>query len=99
MKENAIENYLREQVARRGGIALKLDPSNAIGVPDRLVILPGAIVFVELKRPKGGRVAPMQQFWKDELRELGHKSEIVCTKEAVDELMRQYARGAYLAYS
>lgn len=99
MKENAIENYLREQVARRGGIALKLDPSNAIGVPDRLVILPGAIVFVELKRPKGGRVAPMQQFWKDELRELGHKSEIVCTKEAVDELMRQYARGAYRAQS
>ena len=99
MKENAIEKYLIAQVKLRGGIALKLDPSNAVGIPDRLVILPGAIVFVELKRPKGGRVAPLQQFWKDELRELGHKSEIVRTKEAIDELMRQYARGAYDARS
>jgi hypothetical protein len=28
-------------------------------------------MFVELKRPKGGKVSPMQEWWADKLRRLG----------------------------
>jgi len=52
MRERDIEAYLRDQIKRLGGIAYKfVSPGNA-GVPDRLVLLPGAgVVFVELKAP------------------------------------------------
>jgi ubiquinone/menaquinone biosynthesis C-methylase UbiE len=37
-------------------------------VPDRIVLLPGGrIVFVELKRPKGGVLSTRQKWWAKKL--------------------------------
>jgi hypothetical protein len=42
------------------------------GFPDRTVLLPdGRIMFVETKRPKGGRYSAMQNKWRDWLHALG----------------------------
>jgi glucosamine--fructose-6-phosphate aminotransferase (isomerizing) len=50
VSEKAIERYLVEEVARRGGICLKYDNPHAVGFPDRLVILPGhPLAWVEVK--------------------------------------------------
>ena len=66
--EAKVEAYLGEQVKSLGGLCIKLNPLWYVGIPDRLVILPGGrIGFVELKRPKGGRHAIKQKWWQDTL--------------------------------
>lgn len=70
--EKEIEDKLRKAVKARGGWCLKWVSPGWRGVPDRIVLLPGArIWFVETKRPKGGRYSAMQDKWRDWLTELG----------------------------
>lgn len=70
--EKEIESKLREMVERRGGMCLKWTCPGWAGVPDRIVLLPrGRIVFVELKRPKGGKVSSRQEWWSKKLQALG----------------------------
>lgn len=70
--EKDIERKLRREVERRGGRCLKWVCPGWAGVPDRIVLLPGGrIYFVELKRPKGGKLSAMQLKWGEWLRELG----------------------------
>ena len=55
IKESAVERRLVSGVKARGGLCWKFVSPGMSGVPDRIVLLPGArIVFVELKRPGGG---------------------------------------------
>lgn len=52
-KESKIETDLRVDVEAAGGVCIKLPAILYRGIPDRLVLLPGAvIVFVELKKDK-----------------------------------------------
>lgn len=70
--EEAIEKRLRKMVERHGGLCLKWVCPGWTGVPDRIVLMPGGRVhFVELKRPKGGRVSAMQAWWHKRLTALG----------------------------
>lgn len=41
MEESRIENYLKRQVDKIGGRAYKWNQTGVIGVPDRMVLLPG----------------------------------------------------------
>lgn len=64
MLEKEIESKLRKAVEQQGGRCLKWICPGWSGVPDRIVLLPGGrIVFVETKRPKGGKLSPMQKKW------------------------------------
>lgn len=48
--ESSLENALRLAIKTRGGLALKLTSLSFTGLPDRLILLPGArIYFVETK--------------------------------------------------
>lgn len=70
--EKEVEGNLRDMVKRNGGLCLKWVCPGWSGVPDRIILLPGAkIIFCELKRPKGGRISRLQQWWRDKLRALG----------------------------
>lgn len=52
MREKAIEQKLTLMVKRQGGICLKFVSPGFVGVPDRIVLLPGGCVaFVEVKAP------------------------------------------------
>lgn len=70
MKESAVEKRLCAGVKRRGGWALKFVSPGAAGVPDRIVIMPGKIYFVELKTETGTRTQ-LQIAQQDKLRALG----------------------------
>ena len=69
--EKDIEQKLVKKVKECGGLCLKWVCPGWAGVPDRIVLLPGGrVVFVELKRPKGGRLSKQQEWWAKKLTEL-----------------------------
>ena len=84
--EDTVEDYLVKKVQDNGGVAPKL--LFLTGWPDRLVLLPGGVaVFVELKRPTGGKDEPLQPRVQRMLRKLGFRVEKLHTKQQIDELL------------
>lgn len=80
--EKDIEQKLRKMVEKHGGLCLKWVCPGWTGVPDRIVLLPGGrIIFVETKRPKGGKVSKMQQWWGVKLSSMGFVA-MTCWNEA-----------------
>ena len=70
--EKEIEAKLCKMVRQHGGLCLKWVCPGWSGVPDRIIVLPGGrVLFAETKRPKGGRLSPLQKWWLDKLTELG----------------------------
>ena len=87
--EREIESTLRNQIESRGGFCLKWVCPGWAGVPDRIVLLPGAkVIFVETKRPKGGVVSARQKWWAAKLRQLGFTYYLIWTKEEVTNFVQ-----------
>lgn len=85
--EKDIESKLRRMVEKHGGKCLKWVCPGWSGVPDRIILLPGAVViFAETKRPKGGKLEPLQAWWQKQLQGLGFWSVVVWTLEDVNTL-------------
>ena len=71
MREKLTEQKLVRAVKNAGGIAVKLVSPGFDGMPDRLVLLPGAkIAFVEVKA-MGCKPRPLQRKRHELLRALG----------------------------
>lgn len=87
-REASIEDALRDRVADLGGVCIKLSPVGLRGVPDRLIVLPGPrVIFVELKRPKGGVISTLQHWWRDRLVALGCEHAFVKNRVEIDALI------------
>lgn len=84
-RETDVESYLTTQTERRGGICKKWVSLGWAGAPDRIVILPGQVWFVEVKAP-GRKPSALQRHRIRELRALGHKATWVNSYEDVDRL-------------
>jgi hypothetical protein len=84
--ETSVEKHLRDEIKKRRGICIKMDPNRTVGIPDRLCILPGAMFFVELKTPTG-RVRKTQTPMIKRLTDLGHTVHILRTKSEIDSLL------------
>lgn len=85
--EKDIEAALVRKVKQRGGQCLKWICPGQAGVPDRIVLLPGGrIIFVELKRPKGGKLSKLQDYWGDKLQNLGFEWRIIWDDHDLDDL-------------
>jgi len=70
--EKEVEQKLRRTIEKHGGLCLKWVCPGWSGVPDRIILLPGGhVLFVETKRPKGGQISRMQEWWANKLRRLG----------------------------
>lgn len=53
VRENDVENYLHEQVEKLGGTTRKWTSPGRSGVPDRIVIIGGDVLFIEVKTESG----------------------------------------------
>lgn len=70
--ERDIEQKLVGLVSRHGGLCLKWTCPGWSGVPDRIILLPrGRVIFVETKRPRGGKVSKLQEWWGRKINQLG----------------------------
>lgn len=92
MRESELEKRFCQLVKQAGGKAYKfVSPGNA-GVPDRIVVLPGArIGFVELKR-QGGQLRELQRFKRAELENLGCYTAVVDSEERAAEIISEIGR-------
>ena len=86
-KENQVESYLHKRVVAAGGMTYKWVSPNMVGVPDRIVIMPGGrVYFVEVKS-MDGKLSPVQVRRLKELEALQAKVYVVYGTEDVDRLM------------
>ena len=85
--ERDIERALVGMVKRHNGLCLKWVCPGWSGVPDRIVLLPGGrVLFAETKRPKGGEVRKLQEWWHKTLRRLGFRVWVIYSKSDIEQL-------------
>lgn len=54
------ERYVKGQVEKMGGLFYKFTSPGVRGVPDRIAIYDGQVVFVEVKRSRRFKPSPLQ---------------------------------------
>jgi hypothetical protein len=84
MLERGIESYFKKKVKALGGSVRKLKWIGRRGAPDRLALLPGSHILVELKRP-GKEAEDHQAREHERLRAAGFEVYVWDTKEKIDE--------------
>lgn len=97
-KESTVERYLVQRVTQYGGMIRKVVFLGHRGAPDRVVIFPGVLVWVELKRATGV-ISAMQDREHARLRVMGQRVEMPRTKHEVDRLVEElYNAGRWNTY-
>ena len=86
MKEAEIEQYLNDKVFALGGECRKVKWQGRNGAPDRLVMLNGRTIFIELKRP-GEKAKPHQAREHDRMRRMGQQVEVLDSLEQIDRVL------------
>ena len=86
MRERDIEDYLVRRVTAMGGEVRKVRFIGRRGAPDRLVMLPGRTIWVELKAP-GKVAAPHQVREHERMRGMGQWVEVVDSFHGIEELL------------
>jgi hypothetical protein len=88
--EATVEQHLVDRVAALNGLCLKFVSPGQRGAPDRLVVLPWHPTFyVELKRPRLGRLGIAQKRYHQRLRDRGQRVWVLWSKEDVDAFITE----------
>ena len=86
MRERDIERKLVTAVKERGGWCLKFVSPGIAGVPDRIVLMPGGVMFfVEVKAP-GQKPRKIQEVIHRKLRALGYKVYVIDDTKQIKEV-------------
>lgn len=95
--EKSVEQYLRQQVKKAGGRALKFVSPGFTGVPDRIILMPGARVYFAETKDLGKKPRPRQLRVHKFLRGLGFTVFVPDSHTAVDIMMKCMAWDAFRA--
>lgn len=90
-RENKVETYLDSEVCKRGGLTRKWASPGHVGVLDRVVVLDGLVVFVEVKTADGG-LSSQQKREIERFQRAGAIARVVYGKKQVDALMIEMER-------
>jgi len=86
-RENKVEKYLDSEIIKLGGITRKWVSPGRDGVPDRICLLPGGVVyFVEVKTVDGS-VSEVQKREQKRIADTGAFVRTVFGEEEVDQLI------------
>jgi hypothetical protein len=95
MIEKEVENYLVWHVERMGGKSWKFASPGQRGVADRIVCLPdGQTWFIELKRPKGGKLSVLQQLFGGDMLALNQKYCVLWNKGEIDAFIARITKSS-----
>ena len=87
-QEKTLEARLVREIEARGGMALKYTSQFHRGIPDRICVMPGGVVyFVELKTT-GKRPTPLQRHAISKLREMKHPTWVVDSGPALEAVLK-----------
>lgn len=87
-RESSLERFFHDNVRKRGGMAIKMAPT-VVGVPDRLVILPGGQMHLVELKTETGRLSPIQKHWHEKVRTIGAEVIVLYGKEQIKEWLRE----------
>jgi hypothetical protein len=85
--EKLIEKTLVAEVKKLGGWAVKLLCTYVTGLPDRLVLLPGGVVFFVEVKSTGETPTPIQRLIHKRLRRLGFTVHVVDTLKQLNLIL------------
>ncbi len=89
IKERDVERYFKAQLEKRGALVFKFVSPGQIGVPDRVVLLPGGrVVFAEMKAPRA-KPRPLQRAVFSRMARAGHPVYIIDSREAVKKFVEE----------
>lgn len=88
MLERSVEAGLLEKVKKHGGLCYKFVSPGCSGVPDRVIITEGRVIFVELKQTYG-RLSPIQKRTHERMRYHGAEVHTVYGSEGVNKLVKE----------
>lgn len=89
-REKTLERKLADKVKKMGGIALKFTPFSFTGIPDRIVLLPGGIMFFAELKETNEKMRPRQEYVKNLLERLGFRVELLDTSEKIEKILAEY---------
>ena len=93
MNERDVERYLVQRVKDAGGEIRKVRFIGRRGAPDRLVMLPGITLWIEVKRP-GGKTKPHQDREHARMTRMGQEVLVVDSRQAIDKLFKGPKHGS-----
>ena len=79
--EKVIEKRLNAEVKSLDGWSLKLLCQFVTGLPDRLVLLPGGVIFFAEIKSTGEKPTAIQKLVHEKLRKLGFRVEVIDSLE------------------
>lgn len=85
MRETTIERKLRRTTENKGGLAMKM--TGEVGVPDRLLLLPGGRVAFAETKTKTGVLSERQKFMIKRLEALGFQVDVIRTDDDIEECL------------
>lgn len=91
--ESNVEKYLKKEANKLGFLCFKFTSGNN-GVPDRIIIGNGQVVFTEVKAP-GEKPRPDQVVMIKKINQRGVPAVYVDTREEVDNLLKQIQKGTF----
>jgi len=86
VRENKVERYLHNEIVKLGGTTRKFVSPSHSGVPDRIVIIYGWVIFVEIKTVDG-RLSTAQQREHGRLMEAGASVRTLYGVDEVDDFV------------
>lgn len=97
-REFKIEDYLKKQVEKIGGKCYKFVSPGYDGMPDRIIMFRGCLVFVETKRP-GGKLRGLQYQRLAEIANQQIPTAVVSTKEEADKVVQELFRAGMESFA
>lgn len=85
MREKYLEQALKTAIENLGGICWKLVSPGTTGVPDRICLKSGRVVFVEVKA-QGAKPRPIQNRRMAQLRDQGFQVFVVDSLDGIAEV-------------
>lgn len=85
--EKVIEKRLNAEVKSLGGWSLKLLSTYVTGLPDRMVLLPGGVIFFAEIKSTGKKPTPVQRLVHDKIRRLGFTVYVIDSLEQLNKIL------------